>query len=298
MLRGTAFIGHAMFLVSVAITLAVALSYKWWHKRSQRRSPLQFKKIGNLPGQQLLQRIDKHRDELGFGLDLMIIALPMLFLVWATMNIDWTKVGFGAGEATFVVGWVGFFSLGFWCYRRHYRKHEQAKDGLLAERVTGMQLNRLMSQGCTVMHDLPCDGFNIDHIVIAPRGVFAVETKSFRKPRDLPGGKPAKATFDGVGLGFGDFATREPIEQSRRQAQWLARYLREAMQEQVAVMPAVSLPGWFVEKTEDGRKSDVFVFTPMGRGCEWFTYGAEVLPASKRAVIAQALALRYPELEG
>src|SRR4051812_45833987 len=108
MLRGTAFIGHAMLLVSCAITVVVALLYKWWHKRSQRRSPLQFKKIGNLPGQQLLQRIDKHRDELGFGLDLMIIALPMLFLVWATMKIDWAKIAFGAGEATFAVGWVGF----------------------------------------------------------------------------------------------------------------------------------------------------------------------------------------------
>lgn len=63
------------------------------------------------------------------------------------------------------------------------------------------------------------------------------------------------------------------------------------------VHPAVALPGWWIDKTEAGKTSDTFVFTPMGRGCEWFTYGAEAIPMAKRGLIAQALALKYAAVD-
>ena len=109
-----------------------------------RRSPLHGKPIGHLPGQQLLERIGKADDEVGFGVDVMIIALPMLFLVWATLKIDWTQVRFGMNELLFVMGWALLFGYGLWHYLRHSKRREQARDGLLAERVTGIQLDRLM----------------------------------------------------------------------------------------------------------------------------------------------------------
>ncbi|KAF1715422.1 hypothetical protein CSC71_01710 [Pseudoxanthomonas sangjuensis] len=291
------FIGHAVFLGSALITLAIVLALKVMRKSRERRSPLHGKQIGHVPGQQLLDRIDKARDELGFSLGLMILALPMLFLIWATLRIDWTKVGVGANELVFLVGWALFFGYGFWQYQRHSRERDQARDGLLAERVTGTQLNRLVAQGCIVMHDLPCGDFNIDHVVIAPRGVFAVETKSFRKPKNVAPSESAKVGFDGEVLKFPDCTTFKPIEQSRRQAKFLAGYLRESLGEAVRVDPAIALPGWWVEKTEAGKASDVFVFTPMGRGCDWFTYGNETIPLAKRNLIMQALAMRYPTVE-
>lgn len=288
------FIGHVVFLTSCLITLAIVLSFKFLRKRRERRSPLHGRQIGHLPGQQLLQRIDKADEELGFGFTVMTIALPGLFLVWTTTQIDWDAVTFGANEMIFLIGWAIFFAYGFWHYQRHLKRKEQARDGLLAERVTGMQLNRLIAHGCVVMHDLPCGDFNIDHVVIAPRGVFAVETKSFRKPRREVSQQKARVAFDGSMLRFSDFTTRKPIEQARSQAVFLAGALRESLGEKIPVTPAVALPGWFVEKDAAGKSSDVFVFTPMGRGCDWFTYGDEVISASRRNLIAQALALRYP----
>lgn len=290
------FIGHAIFLGSVLFTSATLLALKVLRKRRQRRSPLHGKSIGHLPGQQLLDRIRKADDEVAFSFDVMIIALPMLFLVWATLKIDWTQVRFGANEWIFVVGWVLFFGYGLWHFLRHSKRREQAQDGLLAERVTGMQLNRLMAQGCLVLHDLPCGEYNIDHVVVAPRGVFAVETKSFRKPRVMPAGVPAKVMFDGEQLKFSDFLTRKPIEQARRQAQSLAGILQASLGESIRVTPALALPGWWIEKTEAGKAANVFVFTPMGRGCEWFTYGDEVLSPAQRSLIAQALAMKYPPI--
>ena len=196
---------------------------------------------------------------------------------------------------------VFFVSLVFWSLRfvlKHLKVARNARDGLLAERVTGMQLNRLIEKNCIVMHDIPADGFNLDHVVIAPGGVYAIETKSFRKPRhDAEPGKPATVRWAGESLVFPDFQTKAPIEQARRQAQWLANFLREAVATDVAVRPCVALPGWFIDKSDAAKKSDVFVFTPMGRGCEYFSYGEGVLAPEQRALIAKALALRYPLID-
>ncbi len=289
------FIGHAVFLGSVLITALILLGFKLIRHRRRRRSPLHGKQIGHVPGQQLLDRIDKASEEVGFGADVMIIALPMLFLVWATLRIDWQKVGFGAHESIFFVGWLLLFGYGFWHYRRHAKRLEQARDGLLAERVTGMQLNRLVAQGCVVLHDLPSDVGNIDHIVVAPQGVFAIETKSFRKPKGV--GENHRVRYDGKKLHFPDFVNTDAIQQAERGAQWLARYLRDSLGNNFLVIPALSLPGWYVERDEAAKASPVRIFTPMGRGAEFMAFPPERIDASQRALIAQALALKYPEIK-
>lgn len=291
------FIGHAVFLSSVFVTALIILLFKVLRAVRQRRSPLHGKQIGHVPGQQLLDRIGDADREADFGYDVMIMALPMLFLVWASMRIEWQSVTFGVAEACFFAGWLLMLAYGFWQYRRHALRKEQARDGLLAERVTGMQLNRLVANGCLVLHDLPCGNFNIDHVVIAPRGVYAIETKSFRKPRSGSTADPNKVRFDGTTLKFSDFATNAPIQQARRQAKFLASLIRESIGEPIPVTPAVSLPGWFIEKTPDRKNPDAFVFTPMGRGYEWLSYGDEVVPPQTRMLIAKALALRYPTVE-
>ena len=290
------FIGHAVFLSSLFVTALIILLFKVLRTVRQRRSPLHGKQIGHVPGQQLLDRIDDADRESTFGYDVMIMALPMLFLVWASMRIDWQTVKFGPSEAGFFAGWLLMLAYGFWQFSRHSLRKVQARDGLVAERVTGMQLNRLVANGCLVLHDLPCGDFNIDHVVIAPRGVFAIETKSFRKPRSSSIAGPDKVQFDGAMLKFSDFSTKTPIEQAQRQAKFLASFIKESLGESIPVTPAVSLPGWFIEKPTSAR-SNVFVFTPMGRGYEWFSYGDEVLPPPTRALIAKALALRYPTVE-
>lgn len=288
------FIGHAVFLASVLITVLIVLGFKVYRARQRRRSPLHGKPIGHVPGQQLLDRIDKLDEEAGFGVDVMILALPMLFLIWSTLRIDWTKVGFGPNEWIFLLGWVAFFGYGFWQYQRNARRRERARDGLLAERVTGMQLNRLVAQGCLVLHDLPSDVGNIDHVVVAPQGVFAVETKSFRKPK---GGENHRVRYDGKTLHFPDFTNTASIEQAQRGAQWVARYLRDTLGQDTPVIAALALPGWFIERTEASKASPVRVFTPIGRGAEFMASPPERLDAARRGLIAQALALKYPEVK-
>jgi hypothetical protein len=60
------------------------------------------------------------------------------------------------------------------------RRSDRAERGADAEVVVA-QLLRGLPKEYHVFHDLVFEGFNIDHVVIGPTGVFIVETKSHRR---------------------------------------------------------------------------------------------------------------------
>ncbi len=130
--------------------------------------------------------------------------------------------------------------------------------GLDAELAVGQELDQLMREGATVFHDLPGEKFNIDHVVIAPQGVFAVETKGYAKPNRGGGPAEAKVVFDGRVLALPDWSSSKPIDQAARQAKWLSNWLTSATGESVRVAPVLALPGWYVERKGRG---EVFVFS-------------------------------------
>jgi len=105
-----------------------------------------------------------------------------------------------------------------------------------------------MLEGCRVFHDFQAENFNIDHVVIAGNGVFAIETKGRSKPDRGRGQEDVLVTYDGQTLQFPTWREREPIEQAKRQAVWLSGWLTKAVGEQVPVKPVLALPGWFVDR--------------------------------------------------
>lgn len=142
-----------------------------------------------------------------------------------------------------------------WFIRSIYRylnKTNQLRLGLDAELAVGQELNHLMRLGCHVYHDFPAEEFNIDHVVVGPGGVFAVETKGRSKPDKGRGILDAKVIYDGDALRFPDWHEAQPIQQSKRQAVWLSKWLSSATGEQINVRPVLALPGWFVERTKAG----------------------------------------------
>lgn len=293
-MKWTSFSGHLAFVLSILLALGCVHAFRIWHKRRARRSPLAGKKLGNLPGQQLLMRIDDHQSELLLAAMLMMLSFPLMFAVWAGMRVKWEQMRFGGTEIFFLLATLMIFGYALARYIKHYRLREQAQDGLIAERVTGMQLNRLVAKGCLVLHDLPAEGFNIDHVVIAPKAVYAVETKSVRKPKDMEGEAGSRVGYDGKSLMFPSFNQTAPLDQAVRQAQWLRRALREALDQEFPVIPAVALPGWYIEKTHEAKRAEVVVFTPIGKGAEFMSWAAsERISEQQRHMISQALALRY-----
>lgn len=293
--------GLALFLsivLPVAIaTLSVTL-YQWWVKRDKRRSPLRGK-LHHTPGEQLLVRIGDHDDGISEALMMMVLATPLFLMAWALQSVAWDKVRFGVGEGMFVAAALAMFGWGLRQFFRHVGQRRRAREGLAAERMTAQELNRLIGSGCQVLHDVPGDGFNLDHVVISPRGVFMVETKSFKKPAKSTDDTHYKVQYDGKALRFPDWSSVKPIEQARKQAQWLARYLHTATSQPVPVIATVALPGWWIDLIKGSAGADVRVFTPMGRGAQFMLDQGQPTPLDPtlRALIAQALVLRYPDAQ-
>jgi hypothetical protein len=297
-MQWSVYIGLVPFFLSAALAIGLIIIYRKVRKIGARRSPLADKKIGHIPGQQLVARMSDHETDMILGYMLMCMAFPLMFLAWAGKHIDLSNFHWGVGETIFLLAAIALFASGFRGYQRNLDARDKVRDGLLAERVTGMQLNRLVAKGCKVLHDLPCEGFNIDHVVVAPRGVYAVETKSFRKPKGSGGDSHYRVNYDGKILQFPDFPEKDALAQAERQAQWLRRTIRESIGGDVPVTPALALPGWMIVNSDEVWKTaPVKVFSPMGDGANFMAKDIQVLDEAKRNLIAQALALRYPATE-
>ncbi|MDD5094746.1 MAG: nuclease-related domain-containing protein [Dehalococcoidia bacterium] len=127
--------------------------------------------------------------------------------------------------------------------RKRRRDYELGRDG---EREVGQALEELRQQGYSVFHDVVGDNFNIDHVIVSQRGIFSIETKTYRKPMR---GNP-KITFNGQRvLKDGNPIDPSPAEQAKANAAWLrCKVLHESTGKWFPVKPVVVFPGWWVEE--------------------------------------------------
>lgn len=293
-----AFLPLVASLVPVALAVAVVATLRKRQERNGLRSPIANKRIHGA-GEELRKRIDEQtREIMRFVLTLLLVG-PYFFAVWALNHVQWNQVVFGTIEIPYLIAAA---AMTIWAIRRlviHGAARRRAIAGLRAELFTAQELNRLLAKGCAVAHDLPGDHFNIDHVVIGPHVVYVVETKSIRKPPGRKREDTFKVAYDGKSLRFPHFVTRAPIIQAQKQAQWLARYLRDTINQPVRVIPAVALPGWWIYSPTHNRDCAVPVFNPAGLGAEFMADPQKARPfdAATVAQIKQALVMRYP-MEG
>lgn len=180
------------------------------------------------------------------------MLVPFLIL---TVHLSQPHIGqWNESVSRIVVMALIFIAVVGYCTIKLLRLSENLdtlRMGYDAELAVGQELDQLMRQGAAVFHDFPADRFNIDHIVISPVGVFAVETKGRAKPI-LKNGVAAQVEYDGKTLKFPTRIETEPIAQAERQAKWLRDWLKKAVGEPVAVRPVLAIPGWFVKRTSRG----------------------------------------------
>ena len=105
---------------------------------------------------------------------------------------------------------------------RQIRCCREGRDG---EWATAQLLEPILAGGGRVLHDIQAPGFNIDHVVIAPGGVFAIETKHRLKPTTGNGMNDAKVRFEGTALRFPDWTDTRTAIQAAAQARWLSERL-------------------------------------------------------------------------
>ena len=133
-----------------------------------------------------------------------------------------------------------------------------ARWGYAGELAVGQQLIELTRNDCWVFHDVMFNKhFNIDHVLVAPNGVFAIETKARSKHLKVSD-KNYKVSYDGKGLvwpGSNGFVDYTFIKQARDRTRDFQKWLSKAVGENIPVVPVLSLPGWMVERKGRGDVS-------------------------------------------
>jgi hypothetical protein len=150
-----------------------------------------------------------------------VIFLPaMLWLVWFTQRptiANRISPDFWLALAIIVTGASAI------AYLRLIPRARNLVRGEKGELRVAEILDDLRSSGYRVYHDLVEDGFNIDHVVVGPTGVYAIETK-FRS------GSGVIEYRNGDGLFIGNNKLdedRDPLAQARGSARAVRERLKE-----------------------------------------------------------------------
>ena len=237
-------------LISLLVTAGVIFLWREAGERSARRKP-QSRKLLRSPGESLRAELEELQWDLSACLAFTMLPLPLAIAVYIGA---WLFAGAApsasttiaiAGVAAAAHGWLAW-KIGMLVTKRRLLKlaHE-------AEISVGQELGELGRAGYRIFHDFPVEdaGFNIDHIVVGPAGVFAVETKARAR-------RSAEASWavesDGRVLRFPGWEDDGTLRQAMAAAQWLGAWLTSAVGEKVKAEPLVVLPGWFVRRTAEG----------------------------------------------
>ncbi len=132
--------------------------------------------------------------------------------------------------------------------------------GFEGERFVSEELSGLAAAGFQIYHDVPFDGYNLDHVLVGRQGVFLVETKTRRKPVNEAGGINYHVEYDGECLRWPMGRDVLDLAQASDNARTLSQWLTSAVGERVWVVPILTLPGWMVDRTTN--KARVQVLNP------------------------------------
>ncbi|MGH8226529.1 MAG: nuclease-related domain-containing protein [Steroidobacteraceae bacterium] len=212
------------------------------------RSPIKDKPLP-LPGQSVQDAIDTLLwDEIA---PYVTFAVALLLLA----GFEWFSVLRHLPPQPWLYSVLAVLACAFaaakmWRVRIRVQRLKLGRDG---ERVVGQYLERLRADGADVFHDVPGEGFNIDHVVLSAHGFYAIETKTRSKP--VHGNPRVVLTESGIVVN-GFRPDRDPVIQAQAGARWLAHLLEESTGKQFPVHGVVLYPGWFVEPMPEAwRKS-------------------------------------------
>lgn len=220
---------------------------------AEPRSPLKDKPLRN-PGQSLDEEIQRVID------DQAMPPYAAVVLLWVVTLLEWLAVWGDlprrpwAFTAAALAG-TAWLAVGFVRLRRKVRALRLGRDG---ERAVGQFLEGLREGGARIFHDVPGEGFNLDHVVISTHGIYVVETKTINKPT-----ADAKVIYDGKHVTVAGFKpNRDPVAQAKAEATWLWRLLQKSTGRKFPVRGAVVYPRWWVEQANKDRPREVWVLEP------------------------------------
>lgn len=215
-------------------------------KKQRSLSPEDVQQVA--PGQALLQQIDRVAIELKahrIGVvvqPILLVAIIVLFKKYHS-EIDLQFL------VTSVVACGLVFLYCLWNMIQGGRALKRCRLDYDAEVEVGHALAQLASQGYDVFHGFKKDRFDIDHVLVGPKGVFTIETKGHPRPSPKAGTEDATVSYNGHVLFFPRGTDEDTVANAVQQADLLSEWLGDGTGEAISARAVVVIPGWFVKRT-------------------------------------------------
>lgn len=242
----------AIFLLGYVLVPFVleALLLLWGIKKRGERPPVEFV-LRRGPGESLRRKIAKMDEDM--PMRMMLVAILPLIAGWLALLVV-GKFGIAVSMVALVVAAIilllGMAGTCIWTLR-HFKTRRNYLLGYLGERAVAEELEPLTREGYHVFHDVPVEkvegSFNLDHVVVGPTGLFAVETKTRRKGRAREGFDDHKVFYDGRQLIWPWAEDTYGLKQAQNEAEWLTKWVKQMTGIPIAAKPILALPGWWVE---------------------------------------------------
>lgn len=235
--------GIALAFFSTLAVLAI------WRARFSHAGPRGERELGRSPGQALRDALSQAGLDAAEYAALGVFLLPLAASAYAA----WWALGGSMPETHATPGIAAAaLALQLWVLWRLWaalRRARRLRHGYEAELVAGQELSNLGGFGYRVFHDVPLGERmeKVDHVLVGPAGVFAVETEA-RARRD--GRAEREVTYDGATLCFARRRETAPLERAVALAGRVREWLAAELGEPLAVQPVVVLPGWRVRRTD------------------------------------------------
>ena len=139
-----------------------------------KRSPIKAQPL-RLPGESVDEEIGK---ALG---DSLYPHLFTIVIVWLMFGLEtWRLLSqLPPSPGGYLIAALAVTVVCAWRIARTRQRIQRLRLARSGERAVGQHLERLRESGIHIFHDVPGDGFNIDHVLVGEQGIFAVETKTF-----------------------------------------------------------------------------------------------------------------------
>ncbi len=233
-------------------------------KEEGHRAPVQ-EKLLRPPGYSASQRVEALTDDfveagvvvagLGAGMAGSVLFGGRFLWVWQTADPG-SAIRSPIQTVIALFIYLGLFAVTLGLVIRQGRRLQRLEEerenwhlGARGEQLVGEALNdpAILAAGYRIYHDVPgSEGWNIDHVVVGPGGVYVIETKA-RTKRPGQGGQPShEVQYDGQSLRFPNWEDRKTLDQVKANMEWLRRWLGDHVSKDLAFHAIVVIPGWFV----------------------------------------------------
>lgn len=220
-------------------------------KNNSKRSPIKDLPV-HTPGQSLRDQWESLLNDK---------VLPPFFLAGVAIilaMLEWYRYWTNAKPSPWLYTILAILAVLFaaWKIWKLLPVARALSQGQRGEEAVGQYLEeKLRPHGFHILHDIPGNNFNVDHVVIGPTGIFTIETKTVSKPAK----GECKIRYNGEQIIInGGVETNEPLIQAKAQSSWLAEQIEQSTGKKFFVQPIVLYPGWYVDNAALG--SPVWVF--------------------------------------